>query len=230
MNKIIFLSCALMCGVTIWMLSDLATSDSDSIPMQISQGTHEEKSVEIFQTEKSLKHINPYEILFDSIVKISEAKKLSDNIFGDDEKLKAAGGVLDKCMRYLNRDRAVTNFRASGYDTLDNYSASLEEFLLPYEEEPKENFLRKRVTALRFLEMSQHLSVKDCIGLLDHLAGKLHHASEQIQKNIRLDLYELSQACGRLDKDITASLANNLIDEKARNTILFGLERINENI
>jgi hypothetical protein len=180
--------------------------------------------------------VHIYDELFNSLARVFEARghiqvepETEINIFNDENKLHDVGAIIDKSSRYLSRDDALENFRASGFDTVANYTASLSEFSKPYEDKIGENFLRRRITALRFLELSQHLKSSDCFDLMDELVVKLgQHSDEKLQRNSKLDLYELSQVCGRIDKNIAASFANSLNNKRARNTILLGIKRITD--
>lgn len=190
----------------------------------------EQSYVGFEQTNRSKRH-NGYERfikLVDSFLLAMESNAEYKDIFSDQQLLIEVGSVVNQSVRYLDRNKGVQNFRASGLDSVKNYSASLEQLKLSYKDDSDADFLRKRVTAIRFLEFSQHLSSNDCINLMKQMISNLEQSfGEQMQRNLKLDLYELSQACGRHDRGMVAAFANDLENVKARNTILLGLERVN---
>jgi hypothetical protein len=224
MKKIVILSCAVLFLILVWFalcFSHVEASFSDN---------YRQPNIPIHQKSEDEPSFGFYEFI--KLVAASllavENQTAGRDIFSDENLLIKAGSVVNNSVRYLNRNKAVEHFRSSGLDIANNYSASLEQLAMAYENDSTENFLRKRIIAIRFLEMSQHLRLNDCINVMKQLVSKLEHQqSEQIQRNIKLDLYEFSQGCGRIDRNPIASFANSLTSAQARNTILYGLERVN---
>jgi hypothetical protein len=77
------------------------------------------------------------------------------------------------------------------------------------------------------LEFSQHLNQEECSSLIQQLVSNFKlPLTTQMERNIRLDLFEISQICGKLNRKNILAFALNTDNSVIQNTILFALERV----
>lgn len=231
MKTKILIPCVVLAAVMAWIYIQPSSTEDETIFVKVEPAPIRQNIIEDSDEKPNETKSHPLEIFLSSVAKIAEFEDIQEdqNIFSNEQSLRQAGSVIDKSIKYLNPERGRANFHTSGIDTIVNYSASLAQLMTSYNKENDKEYFRQRVTALRFIELTQHLKLKDCLRLIDHLAQLIdQEASAQLQRNAKLDLYEMAQICGRIDSESTSTLANNLTNAIARNTILFGLKRISD--
>ncbi len=68
-----------------------------------------------------------------------------NNIFEDQDRLYEIGTVVNNSIRFLKENKKIEYFRSSGYDTINNYLAALQQFFLPYPQKMDVDFFDKEL-------------------------------------------------------------------------------------
>jgi hypothetical protein len=128
--------------------------------------------------------------------KLSDSAKDDQNFSGTE--ISDIGKVLNTINRYLDPNKAVTEFQNSSVDRYDLYLKAMDQIKKSYPTATDDlsNFIRQRVIATNIFQYSRHVSIDDCKNALKNIFDQ-YTASEKkyLLINLEFDFASTVKRC-----------------------------------
>jgi len=183
----------------------------------------------LFQDSYEVQLIRKDQKLVDETIKLKEFPAKNLNLFEKDQSILEATKVIDRINSYLDPQKKKVEFKESGLDNFENYSKALFFINSDYSRVLDASQVRKKVVSLKFFELSEFRTFVDCLHLMESVVKHVKSSvGGQTKKNLRLDLYEVSQICAKEDVDGTLRFKDSIDLHDLKEIIQMGVDYVQD--